>query len=288
MPQPDVRITPITPAGPSIEFGLAGSSQLGQYGSGGYLWTAVDRPRRKPYLEFTTDQLAQLVLPLVIDSSDAGQSIEHQCQIVGSWVRPTRATGEPPILQVDGPVDHGGVNRWVVQTLAWGTDKVIRRRDGVLMQHDLTLTLLEYPDDTATASTPNIAAQLTAALGVLSRSGVAIPNQIAELIAQLPSLLASTPAAMTSAVTAQLAQFIAAVPNNPAGALQIVEVALPQLAQILPTLGGGRTYVVRDGDTLARIAARELGDYRKASMIATLNGIRDPLSIVTDQRLLLP
>jgi hypothetical protein len=287
VPRPDVWITPVNPAGPSIPFGLTGNSQLNQYSSGSYVWTPVDRPRRKPWVEFTADQLWQLTLPLVIDGSDTDTSIEHICQAVGGWTKPTTATGEPPILQVQGPVDQGGITSWVVQTLTWGTDMVQRRRDGALTQHDLSLVLLEYPDQGTPASSP-LSQQLSSAIAVLSRSGVQIPTQVAAVIAQLPTLLAAAPASLSSSITAQLAKFIAAVPNNPAGALQIVEVALPQLAQILPTLGGGRIYTIRDGDTLDRIAARELGDYRKAGMIATLNGIRDPLSIVSGQRILLP
>lgn len=287
MPTPDVWITPITPAGPTVAFGLAGAASLSQFSSGSMVWSAVDRPRRKPFLEFTSAQLLQLQLPLLLDAADRGESIEHAVSLVAGWIRPTPATGEPPIVGVTGPVDQSGITRWVVQTIAWGTDQQ-RRRDGALTRTDLTVTLLEYTGATAASATPTLAAQLSGVLGVLAQSGVQVPNQIADLIAQLPTLLAAAPPSVTSAVTAQLAQFIAAVPNNPAGALQIVEVALPQLAQILPSLGGGRAYTVREGDTLARIAARELGDYRRAGLLAALNGIRDPASIRPNQRILLP
>lgn len=287
VPQPDLWITPVTPAGPTVAFGLADVAQLAQYSSGGSAWTAVSRPRRKAFLEFTADQLAQLTVPLVLDSSDDDVSIEHSVALVAGWLRPTTGTGEPPILSVSGPLDQAGVNGWVCQTIAWGTNQ-IRRRDGALTQTDLILTLVEYQGAPTGIPSPTLAAQLTAAVGVLAETGVAVPGQLAALIQQLPSLLSSAPTSLVAELTTEIAQFVAAIPNNPAGAAQVVSAALPQLAQLLPTLGGGRVYWVRDRETLARIAARELGDYRKAGVIAVLNGIRDPSSVRAGDRIMLP
>jgi nucleoid-associated protein YgaU len=50
----------------------------------------------------------------------------------------------------------------------------------------------------------------------------------------------------------------------------------------------GSTYIVKDGDSLASIAARVLGDVTFWQKIATLNGIRDPRSVVPGQPILLP
>lgn len=55
--------------------------------------------------------------------------------------------------------------------------------------------------------------------------------------------------------------------------------------------GGGsssKTYTVKSGDTLSRIAATQLGDATKWQSIATLNGIRDPNVIAVGQVLKLP
>lgn len=49
-----------------------------------------------------------------------------------------------------------------------------------------------------------------------------------------------------------------------------------------------KEYVVKSGDTLAEIAARELGNYRRWTEIAQKNGIRDPRSLRVGQRLKLP
>src|SRR5688572_3720016 len=49
-----------------------------------------------------------------------------------------------------------------------------------------------------------------------------------------------------------------------------------------------RTYVVKRGDTLAKIARRELGDAGLYLRIAELNGMRDPNHLAPGQRLEMP
>ncbi len=49
-----------------------------------------------------------------------------------------------------------------------------------------------------------------------------------------------------------------------------------------------RTYTVKSGDTLSKIAARELGNANRYKDIASLNGIRDPNKVNVGQVLKLP
>jgi hypothetical protein len=49
-----------------------------------------------------------------------------------------------------------------------------------------------------------------------------------------------------------------------------------------------RTYVVKRGDTLARIAKAQLGDAALFMRIAELNGMRDPNHLAPGQRLEIP
>jgi LysM repeat protein len=49
-----------------------------------------------------------------------------------------------------------------------------------------------------------------------------------------------------------------------------------------------RTYVVKKGDTLSKIAASMLGSYKRYTEIAKLNGIRDPNKLSVGQRLKIP
>lgn len=67
--------------------------------------------------------------------------------------------------------------------------------------------------------------------------------------------------------------------------------AIPTAASVAAAKAGGvggRTYIVKAGDTLSSIAASQLGDYKKWTVIASLNGIRDPKAITPNQRLRLP
>jgi nucleoid-associated protein YgaU len=289
VPTPDVVITPVIPAGPSVSFGLAGVAKSGQYITGSYTWVAVDRPRRKPFLEWTSDQLKQLDLPLLLDGADTNTSIEDAAAMVNSWTSPTESTGQPPILAVSGPVELQGVGMWALQTLTWGDAAVIRRSDGDRTQQDLSLLLLEYdPVVAPDTPSPTLTAQVGAVLAVLNQSGLTVPGQLTAALQQLPSLAGQLPAGVAAELATQLSAFLAVVPTTATDAARVVNAALPQLAQVLPLLAGSRTYVVRDGDSLARIAARELGDYRKAGLIATLNGIRDPRSIRRNDVLQLP
>jgi len=52
--------------------------------------------------------------------------------------------------------------------------------------------------------------------------------------------------------------------------------------------GKGRVYIVKKGDTLSSIAAKQLGDASRWREIARLNNIRDPRDIRPGQRLRLP
>lgn len=49
-----------------------------------------------------------------------------------------------------------------------------------------------------------------------------------------------------------------------------------------------RSYTVKRGDTLSKIAASQLGSYKRASEIAKLNNLRDPNSLKVGQVLRLP
>lgn len=53
----------------------------------------------------------------------------------------------------------------------------------------------------------------------------------------------------------------------------------------LPFLSAPILYVVRDGDTLTSIAARELGDYRLWTELADANGLRDPDNLTIGQEI---
>lgn len=65
-------------------------------------------------------------------------------------------------------------------------------------------------------------------------------------------------------------------------------VATPAAAAAAKAGGGTTLYTVKAGDTLSSIAAKKLGDHKRWTEIAALNGIRDPKAIRPGQKLRIP
>lgn len=95
----------------------------------------------------------------------------------------------------------------------------------------------------------------------------------------------SAPAAASPVPAAAPASAVAAV-QQPAQK----PAAKPASASVAsaPKAKGGRTYVVKSGDTLARIAARECGSSKAAAQIASLNPGINPDRIKVGDKLVLP
>jgi hypothetical protein len=78
----------------------------------------------------------------------------------------------------------------------------------------------------------------------------------------------------------------------PTTASVLTHLSPAQAAQLALAASGSsasrRVYVTKQGDTLAKIAARVLGNFALANQIAQLNGIRDPRSVAAGTRLVLP
>lgn len=87
----------------------------------------------------------------------------------------------------------------------------------------------------------------------------------------------TAPASTVVADSTQVAPVVAATPKPVA--------AKPAAA---PKSKGGRTYVVKSGDTLAKIAARECGSSKAATQIAALNPNINPDRIKVGDKLVLP
>ena len=92
----------------------------------------------------------------------------------------------------------------------------------------------------------------------------------------------TAPASTVVADSTQTAPVVAATPK-PVAAKPVV--AKPAAA---PKSKGGRTYVVKSGDTLAKIAARECGSSKAATQIAALNPNINPDRIKVGDKLVLP
>lgn len=167
----EVILTAVTPPGATVRFALAGDATLSHVG--GTAWTTVQRPRQRGFVEFTSIQLSQMVLPLILDTDD-GYDVEGPCTIVDSWRLPG-ATRQPPTLALSGPVPVvPGNPGWVLQTIGWGA--AIRRSDGLRTQQAVTLTLIEFGTAQALTSPAQVYVAATTAAaspGALGTSGTA-------------------------------------------------------------------------------------------------------------------
>lgn len=297
MRPPDVVLQPIDPPGSPVGFSLLGDSKRSDFSSGGYSFTAVPRSRRQPYIEFTSELLAQLELPLMLDGSDDDTSIDPAMAVVHSWRRAAPQTGKGTVVSVDGPVNSAGYGGWVVMSVS-ETEAIRRHGDGARIQQTLTLTLLAYPD----ASNPSIVSPADTAAAQVPYPFNLLPPQLQALASQYTPQLAALAQQFSPQLSA-LQQFVAshgadlsrlanAVPQ-----LQTeVQRELAQLAATLPTVlaglprvvGSHRTTIVRPGDNLLTIANREYGDYRKWTAIALVNHRRDPDQVAWGERILLP
>jgi nucleoid-associated protein YgaU len=189
MPAPDVMITPVYPAtAPSIEFGLLGDAVNSVYSSGGYPWVALDRPTRKPFVEFNSTQLTQLVLPLVLDRADIGDSVEAECDLVHGWRYPVNGRREPTPLRITGPVDTAGISEWVVINIEWGAAQ--RRADHARIQQEVKLTTLEASFITRTFGSPAQIAQtqIQASSSAVISATPGVSALPADLLAQLAAI----------------------------------------------------------------------------------------------------
>lgn len=218
----EITITPVVPVGAGIQIAL-GDGSARSVADGG--WAAVTRPKRKAGTRWEGQNPYGLIIPCVFDGFRDDRSVEPEIEFLRRmWRVPTPQTGEPPVVQISGPVPLTQL-RWVIQNIDDGATEY--RGDGLRTRQFFTLDLMEYVP-----------------LDVLIESRPASPAQ----------------AAVQRATT----------------------------ATATPTPQTQRTYTVKSGDTLSKIAARELGNANRWGEIASLNGLRDPNRISAGQQLRLP
>ena len=99
------------------------------------------------------------------------------------------------------------------------------------------------------------------------------------------SILLPTGTATASTVVADSTQ---AAPITAAAPKPVVAKPAAVKQAAAPKSKGGRTYVVKSGDTLAKIAARECGTSKAATQIAALNPNINPDRIKVGDKLVLP
>lgn len=109
-------------------------------------WQDVERPGRPAASHYVGPGALMLSIPIILGRWQQGWStpIDGEVELLERMARqPADAARgrHPPILDVRGPVPHGGV-RWVVDDLQWGDDGVVV--DGRLVRIRVTVVLRRY------------------------------------------------------------------------------------------------------------------------------------------------
>lgn len=111
-------------------------------GYGGYQSTL--RPKRAPLTDWQGRDLFILTVPLIL--SRGGKSIHDDRAALDALATGTRHNPPPPVKVFGVPEPVGASGSWVIQDPGWGD--LLRRSDGALYRQFVTLTLLEYIDET--------------------------------------------------------------------------------------------------------------------------------------------
>src|SRR5215831_13826354 len=88
-------------------------------------WTVVDRPRRVGYAYWAGINPIKLKLPCLIDDWQGHHSIEDDIGALARMAQPPVGGGsDPPTLDVDGALPRRDIDRWVIESLEWGTNVI--------------------------------------------------------------------------------------------------------------------------------------------------------------------
>lgn len=270
-----ITITPVDPPAASLQVYLGPDRPTPSGGVGG--WSTVQRPKRRSLTEWQGVDPATLSVNVLLGGSPTAD-IQDRVRHLVTLGLPTAATGQPPILRISGPIQHGN-RRWVINELAWG-DFERRQSDGVLYRQLVTITFLEFVASDLVMLGHLTPAQLAAARAqALAASAAAAAAQSAATSALAPAASSDPLANIAAGLTAD------GMPaDDPEPTLSKFGTHEPLFMQ-----NPSQTYTVKTGDTLTSIAARFLGESRRWVDIAALNGnIRDPKAIVSGQILVMP
>ena len=117
--------------------------------SSGSGWTETGRPLAKAMPEWTGKPLDRVVLPLLLDGWPDGSVQTAVDTLMGLMRRPAKAA-TPPVVVCRGPrLPFDAARQWVVESVEWG-DGQLFTVDGRLARQDVTVTLMESPDDEPT------------------------------------------------------------------------------------------------------------------------------------------
>jgi hypothetical protein len=214
-------------------------------------WEEVARPRRKPLTSWIGSPGWHMQLGLMLDHWARGESVEDQVATLEAMGKPTASDGNPPRLTIDAPghAVQGQGRTWVIDTITWGD--AIMGPAGNRQRQVAVLALIEYQADVHLKPPPAKHRQTRHKQTKKGKGHGATKKR----------------------VHAKRSHHAKAGTAHLGVGLQGTIPASTDFGQ---------------GEDLATIAARELGDASRWVEIAELNGLRDPQAITPGQVLRLP
>jgi nucleoid-associated protein YgaU len=211
-------------------------------------WVEVARPRKSPITTWQASPGLRLQLPILIDDWANGKSVEKLIADVELMGRPVASNGNPPIVKVQARGGHVPY-----QSRKWVVDTLafgdaLMNDSGDRVRQQITLHLLEFVEDVY-------------------------------LAAQSPALKERAKAASKKSSPGASKK---RTPSKGGGGGSGKSVEQLASGPLLPS------YPFGAGETLVRVAARELGDATRWTELADLNGIRDPRAVPFGQVIRLP
>lgn len=88
-------------------------------------WTVNDRPRRIGYPFWPGVNPLKMKVPCLFDGWAKGVNVEDGIGTLARMGQPVGGTGsQPPILNVIGAVPRPDIDRWVVESMEWGSNVI--------------------------------------------------------------------------------------------------------------------------------------------------------------------
>lgn len=135
---------------PSVEIrargGLAVTALLGDgvpkpTGYDGAGWESVQRPKRKPFLDWRNGSLQAMTIALLFDGFQSSRSVQLEVDALEDMASAGDDDTPPPIVTLTGPIPHTDLD-WAITDIDWGD--IIRSASGLLIRAEFTLTVTEY------------------------------------------------------------------------------------------------------------------------------------------------
>lgn len=114
-------------------------------------WIVISRQRRIGLTQWNGKDPLRLPIPVLFDGVKGNVGQEINISRLSRMSLPPVGGGEPPVVTVDGnAVPSPGPRQWVIESLSWGTQKVLWETVGgviVRVRQDCVVNLLEYRGD---------------------------------------------------------------------------------------------------------------------------------------------